>query len=302
MNIAVTGATGFLGRYIVNHLTSQDHHCRCWHRPRSNREGFDTPSAIEWTGGDLSDEASFEPLCNGADAVVHSALYRPDGLGFRASGQEAFEEFIRVNLLGTLSLMTTARRINVPRFVFISTCAVHEIILDDRKLDESHPLWATSHYGAHKAAVEKFVHSFGFGEGWDVCAVRPTGIYGAATPPERSRWFDIIRRVAKGESFSSDRGGKEVHAADVARAVGFILNAKPEITRGQAFNCYDQYISERHVAEIAKEISGSKAVIGGVNNGPKNQIETGKIRMLGFEFGGEPLLRETIQSLVKAVN
>ncbi len=54
----------------------------------------------------------------------------------------------------------------MPRFVFISTCAVHDVILADRPLDEAHPLWPKSHYGAHKAALEKFVHSYGLGQGW----------------------------------------------------------------------------------------------------------------------------------------
>ena len=46
---------------------------------------------------------------------------------------------------------------DVRRFVFIATCAVHDVILSDRPLDEAHPLWPKSHYGAHKAAIEKFV-------------------------------------------------------------------------------------------------------------------------------------------------
>ena len=35
----------------------------------------------------------------------------------------------------------------------VSTCAVHEVILDDRPLDQAQPLWPTGHYGAHKAAL-----------------------------------------------------------------------------------------------------------------------------------------------------
>ena len=52
-----------------------------------------------------------------------------------------------------------ARDAGVSRCVFISTCAVHEVILDDRPLDETHPLWPTSHYGAHKAALEKIINN-----------------------------------------------------------------------------------------------------------------------------------------------
>jgi uncharacterized protein YbjT (DUF2867 family) len=33
MRIAITGATGFLGHYVVSYLASQGHLCRCWYRP-----------------------------------------------------------------------------------------------------------------------------------------------------------------------------------------------------------------------------------------------------------------------------
>ncbi len=301
MNIALTGATGFLGRYIAAHLASGGHRLRCWHRPESDLSGFgEAERSIDWVHGSLEAPKAFGDFCCKTDAVVHAALFRPAGLGFRASGQEAFEEFIRVNLLGSLSLMKTAKAYGVPRFIFISTCAVHEVILDDRTLDEAHPTWASSHYGAHKAAVEQFVHSFGFGEEWPVCALRPTGIYGVAHPVEKSRWYDIVRRVKTGEPFESGRGGKEVHAHDVARAVEVLLGAEAEAIRGRSFNCYDMYVSERQVAEIAREISGSKSKIGGENRGPKNQIDTSAIRSLGMTFGGESLLRETINRLVSS--
>lgn len=299
MKIAVTGATGFLGRHIVKHLIERGDHCRCWYRPRSDRSGFESGAGrIEWVAGDLEEPDAFASFCEGVDAVVHSALYRPEGLGFRAAGQHAFLEFARVNLLGSLSLMAAAR--NVSRFVFISTCAVHEIILDDRPLDETHPLWPTSHYGAHKAAIEKFVHSFGHGEGCPVCALRPTGIYGIAHPPSASRWYDLVRRVVAGEPFESSRGGKEVHVSDVAKAVGLLMDAEADTIRGRCFNCYDRYVAEKTVAEMAREISGGGAEIRGENAGPKHQIDTTRIRELGMRFGGQPLLRRTVEQLVAA--
>ena len=107
--------------------------------------------------------------------------------------------FFGVNLTGSLRLFQAAFEAGVPRFVFISTCAVHDVILDDRPLDETHPLWPTSHYGAHKAALEAFVHSYGLGQGWPICALRPTGIYGLAHPPQASRWFDLVGQVLRGE-------------------------------------------------------------------------------------------------------
>lgn len=301
MNIALTGATGFLGRYIAAHFASKGHRLRCWYRPGSDVSGFDGVTAsIDWVTGSLEAPKGFGDFVCGTDAVIHAALFRPGGRGFRAAGQEAFDEFIRVNLLGSLALMQSAKSYGVPRFVFISTCAVHEIILPDRPLDETHPTWSSSHYGAHKAAIEQFVHSFGFGENWPICALRPTGIYGAAHPPSKSRWFEIVQRVKRGESFDSPRGGKEVHAHDVARGAEVLLNAPADLVRGRSFNCYDMYVSERHVAEVAREVTGSQSVITGENQGPKNQIDTGAIRQLGMTFGGEPLLRRTIEEMAQA--
>ena len=97
------------------------------------------------------------------------------------------------------------------------------------------------------------------------------------------------------------RGGKEVHAADVARAVGLLLQAPAAAITGEAFNCYDQYISEWDVAHLARELSASNGPIEGSQTTPKRQIETGKLLALGMVFGGRERLRETIAALVRCV-
>ncbi|RJO64127.1 MAG: NAD(P)-dependent oxidoreductase [Myxococcales bacterium] len=295
MRIGITGATGFLGRYIVTRLAGNGHDCRCWYRPDSDRGGFEeNERRIEWIPGQLGDDRSAAALVESVDAVVHSALHYP-GTSFRG-GEGDVVDFATLNVVGTLRLIEAARRAGVGRFVFISTCAVHEVILNDRPLDETHPLRPTSHYGAHKAAIEKFVHSFGLGQGYDICALRPTGIYGLARPASQSKWYDLVHAVRAGQPVRSARGGKEVHAADVATAVEMLLTA--EGIAGQAYNCYDMYIAEQDVAEIAKRLTGSDSSIERLNRGPKNQIETNKLRALGMTFGGRELLEQTIEQLL----
>jgi nucleoside-diphosphate-sugar epimerase len=298
MQIAVTGATGFLGRYLVERLLAQGHQLRCWQRATSDVSGFDSnPQRLQWLPGDLGYAPAAAELVAGCDAVVHAALYHPGG-GFRG-GEGVILQFVERNVVGTLRLIEAARAAGVARFVFISSCAVHEKILPDRPLDETHPTWAASHYGAYKAAIEQFVHSYGSGQGYPICALRPTGIYGLAHPAQQSKWYDLVRDVSFGNPVDCRRGGKEVHAADVARAVDILLTA-PGIA-GEAYNCYDRYVSEYEVASIAKRLSGSQSEIRGQRTTPKNQIVTEKLRRLGMQFGGEPLLEQTVGQLLAAV-
>jgi nucleoside-diphosphate-sugar epimerase len=299
MKIAVTGATGFIGRYILRELARQGHAVRGWQRPDSDPTGLDDlAGSLEWRIGVLGDAADAVALVEGCDAVVHAALFHQS----RNFIDEAiYLDFVQTNVVGTFQLIQAARAAGVKRFVFLSSCAVYGTILDDRPLDEVHPLWPNNLYGAHKAAIEQFVHSFGLEEGYPICALRPTGVYGVAHPVRESKWFDLVRAVMGNETVPCSRGGKEVHAADVARAVALLLAAPAEQIAGQAFNCCDLYVSEWDVANIACDYAKSRANLRGGQTQPKHQIETGKLRALGMTFGGRPQLEATIHTLVDAL-
>ena len=296
MKIAVTGATGFVGRYIVSHLAGAGHRIVGWRRPTSDVGGL--PADVEWIEGGLGDDRSARELVRGVDALVHAALDRP-GEGFRGAEGDLLE-FAERNVLGSLRLFERAREAGVSRVVFISTCAVHDVILPDRPLDEAHPTWSSNHYGAHKAAVEAFVGSYGLGGSLSICALRPCGVYGLARPASASKWFDLVRDVAAGRPVECRSGGKEVHAADVARGVEILLGADSDAVSGRMFNCCDRYVSEYEVAHLARRVSGATGPIEGEATRPRNQIATDRIRALGMTFGGEPLLERTIAEIVQA--
>jgi nucleoside-diphosphate-sugar epimerase len=305
MKIAITGATGFVGRELVHQLCDDDtadHKLRCMVREPNSAaaERLDVNESVQLIQGELADGTTASQLVDGCDVVIHSAVWR-DKNSFQAAPDDIVE-YARVNILGTLELIKAAIAAEAKAFVFVSTCAVHDHILNDRPLDEAHPLWANSHYGAHKAAIEKFVHSSGLGTGFPICSIRPTGIYGVMDPVENSKWFDLIRSVSTGEQVTVNRGGKEVHVSDVAKAIRLLIDqglSDPTCIAGQAFSCYDRYISEFDVANIAREISGSASDIVGQQKTPKHEIDSSKIKNLGMKFGGESLLRKTIADLLR---
>ena len=298
MKVAITGATGFVGIELVSQLAEAGDLLTCWHRKDSDRSPLAPfEDCIQWVEGELADGRSATKLVADCDAVVHSGLWRTN-MSFQSNTSDIVE-YARVNILGTLELIEASIAAGVKRIVFLSTCAVHDHILDDRPLDEKHPLWANSHYGAHKAAIEKFVHSYGLGDGFPICALRPTGIYGIAHPVEHSKWFELVRNVAAGNTVEVRRGGKEVHVADVAKAIQLLLKA--DGIAGQVYSCYDRYISEYDVATLAQEIRGSGSEIIGQQKRPKHQIDSSKIKALGMEFGGTERLRETVKQLLALV-
>ena len=296
MRIFVTGATGFVGDELVSQLLDEGHDLRLWHRNASATKPLlelksQLGKRIELVRGQLGEGREAEAI-QGCDAVVHAALWREHG-SFQQSPKNLLE-YLNVNLMGSIRLIEAAMRQQVKRFVYLSTCAVHDKILSDRPLDEKHPLWAKTHYGAHKAAVEKFVHSFGHGAGLPVCAVRPSGIFGIASPIEHSKWFDLIADVVAGKAVQPTGGGKEVHVSDVAKAVRLLLNAPAEAITGEAFSCCDAFYSHHEVATLAKRIAASPAAILGSPKSPKHLIETKKIESLGMKFSGKRAFEQTV--------
>lgn len=94
-----------------------------------------------------------------------------------------------------------------------------QLIAENLELDNGSPPWktVTGNVGRPSRNWRKAGHPH---DRYPICALRLTGVYGAARPIENSRRFDLIRAVVRSETVTCQRGGNEVHAGDVAKAVG----------------------------------------------------------------------------------
>ncbi|TWU04390.1 NAD-dependent epimerase/dehydratase family protein [Stieleria varia] len=296
MLVSLTGGTGFLGRYLIERFITAGYEVRAWCRCLPDEDHLDP--RVHWIQGTLKDDESAERLLAKSDAVVHSAVHRSTD-SFIADVDDP-QHYFDLNVGGSLKLLETAARQRVGRFVFISSGAVHDQILSDRPLDETHPLWPKSFYGACKAATEALIHHYGMSGKLQTCSLRPTAIYAVAQPTEQSKWYELITQVVSERDVDVSGGSKEVHASDVAKAAHLLLTTDRPIA-GESFNCCDRMISHHEVASIAKRLTGSHSQIHGDRKEAKHQIDTSKIRSLGMEFGGTPLLEQTIQTLVDSL-
>ncbi len=143
MKLAVTGATGFVGKRLIERALAEGHSIRALtRRPQPERAG------VAWIAGDLADPGT---LCEGADAVIHVAgvVNALDRAGFGLG-----------NIAGTESILAAAEAAKVARFVHVSSYAAREPQL--------------SAYGWSKAGAETAV--IASDRAWTI--VRPPGIYG----------------------------------------------------------------------------------------------------------------------------
>jgi len=194
---AITGATGFLGRYIVRAVAA-----RGWRVRVLARQPIDHPQfaglQLDSVPGDLSNPEVLRALVDGADVIIHAA-----GL-IKARSLAAFEA---VNVVGTANLAAAIEESGTsPRVLLVSSMAAREPAL--------------SSYARTKRAAEQLLTTT-----LNRCAtliiVRPSAIYG----PWDRETLAIFRAIAR-HIFLRPRNAHGriavIHAADAAAAIAVL--------------------------------------------------------------------------------
>ena len=217
---AVTGATGFLGRYIVRALTLAG-----WRVRILTRQRVDHPQLcdlkLEAVVGDLSNRRVLRALVDGADAVIHAAglIKAPTATDFWA-----------VNVGGTANLaMAITEGKPASRVLMVSSIAARERHL--------------STYAQTKRAGEEILTSIlGHRSAWTI--VRPSAIYGPWDRETLAIFRAISRRIFLRPHVTHARVAL-IHAADAAAGIaglaerspaGAILELTDERTQGYSWN------------------------------------------------------------------
>ncbi len=109
--VALTGATGYVGRHVLPQLLIAGHRVRALVRDPAKLTITD--AKVHAVKGDLFDPVALDQLVDGADAVVHLV-----GIIMERPGRG--QTFERVHTLGTRSLVAAAKRAGVKRWVHMS--------------------------------------------------------------------------------------------------------------------------------------------------------------------------------------
>lgn len=228
---AVTGATGFLGRYIVRAMTGAGWQVRILTRQASVHPQL-ADLKFETVPGDLSDGRALRELVDGADAVIHAA-----GL-IKASSAAAFRT---VNVGGTANLVTALKE-NKPstRLLMVSSMAAREPQL--------------SPYAETKRRAEEAMAAM-LGSPHDWAVVRPCAVYGPWDRETLAIFRAASRRIFPLPRIKNARVAL-IHAADAAAAIASLCDRGPS---GAIFELTDERVGGYSWDEI---VSAAETAVG----------------------------------------
>lgn len=240
MKILLTGASGFLGGYLVNHLDYQ---------------GIEKFTVGRTKGNDMvCDLATEVPVLNESlffDIVVHNA----GKAHFVPRNEKENQEFFDVNVRGTKNLLESLTSLKKkPRcLVFISTVAVYGIEVGEG-VDETHALLGQSPYAKSKIEAERLIQDWCELYGVNFVILRLPLVVGEKAPGNLGA---MEKAIQKGYYFRLGSGRARrsmVNATDVAALIPTLIEKHGiyNLTDGmhRSFAEMDQIIAKKYNKRI----------------------------------------------------
>jgi nucleoside-diphosphate-sugar epimerase len=223
MQVLVSGAGGFVGTALCEHLVASGYSVRAMTRKTSDSERLRS-IGTEPVLAELSDIESLKLAVQGVEKVFHiAALFRQAGL--------PDSEFFKVNVEGTKNLLDCAIEAGVNNFVHCSTVGVCGHI-ENPPGTELTPYNPGDPYQASKMEGEKLFLSYVREGKIKGTVIRPAMIYG----PHDTRTLKLFKTIAAGKFFYVGPGDALVHFIDVRDlAKAFRLASEAENVNGEVF-------------------------------------------------------------------
>lgn len=208
MRVSVFGASGFVGRNIIEKLSAEGVAVIA-----SDVKKVDLPN-VEFIEADLLDYDHVSNVVKGSDIVIHLAA-SPLPVSLEKPKLNA-----RINIEGSLNILDAARAHGVKKIIFSSASSlVGEVKYNP--VDEEHPCRPKTPYAAAKYAVEHYLRVYQELYGLNYLAFRFFNIYGPWQYPESKALIPMVYNKLKAEgSFNVLGTGTQtrdfVYVGDVA--------------------------------------------------------------------------------------
>ena len=224
MKILITGASGFIGSFIVEEALRREFETWAAVRRSSSRE-YLRDERIKFIELNLSSKEELVEQLRGKDFdyVVHAA-------GVTKCLHK--EDFRRINTEGTKNLADALLELQMPlkRFVFVSSLSIFGAIREQQpyeEIRESDTPQPNTEYGRSKLAAEQYLEQLG--NRLPYIILRPTGVYG----PREKDYFVMAKSIKQHSDFAVGYRRQDitfVYVSDVVQAIFLALDA-PQVGR-----------------------------------------------------------------------
>lgn len=221
MQVAVTGANGFVGSHLVDLLIEEGHQVKAIIRSSSNTQWLDD-KPVELVRCGLNDVAALAEAFQGLDIIFHIA-------GVVTAKTE--EGFMNGNVEMTRNVLDAALQVkNLQRVVVTSSLAAAGPTTVGKALKETDPVKPINYYGFSKKAQEDLAAQYM--DRLPITIIRPPAVYG-----ERDTELFILFNTIKKGLFTKVGFNKKsismVHVSDLVR--GIYLAGTKEVALGQTY-------------------------------------------------------------------
>lgn len=273
--ILVTGADGFIGSHVVEHLLASGRKVRalsCYNSfgdsgwlKQVKAKGED----LQIVNGDVRDPHFAYELVEGTEEILHLAALIAIPYSYVSP-----QSYVETNVNGTLNLLQAARRFQAKKFIHTSTSEVYGSA-QRVPISEDHPLEAQSPYAATKTAADQLAISFQRSFELPVTVIRPFNTYGPRQSMRAVIPTVIIQAIDGGEirlgSLEPTRDFSFV--TDTAAGIASALAAKS--IEGQTINLGAGFeVSIGQLVEMVGDIVGRKLHV---------QTDSQRVRPAGSE-------------------
>jgi nucleoside-diphosphate-sugar epimerase len=177
--VALTGATGFIGRYLLQELPKRGYRLRVLLR-RAEKLPQGCAGAVI---GDLARPYNMSEALAGVDAIIHTA-----GLAATMTGIPE-DDYRLFNTEATVGFAKAAQRAKIKRFVFLSSIRAQSGPTAEGILTEEHEPRPTDAYGRSKLAAEQGLAATGL----DWVALRLALVYGPGVEGNVAKLIKLAR-------------------------------------------------------------------------------------------------------------
>ncbi len=223
--VAVTGATGFIGKQVVKKLLEKGYFVKILSRKAGQKEAEGTSVVV----CDNTDKKTIENAFDCCKAVIHLAAKVP-----QIGVQEDYKESYKQNVLAAINVFSEAEKNGVEKFIFISGWHVYGENDWKFPIKETEKINTSTVYSKTKAEAEKLLLEKSATAKMKLLILRISNLYGES-PSQEGVIIKFIKKSSDGQQIevSGNQSRDYLYVGDAADA---IINALVADTKETIFN------------------------------------------------------------------